>query len=426
MTHSRRMLIVVALTAITTLTVVWLVLNLSLGDKQVDSRLTRLYAVADPQFPRTMGVILRPPLLPGNQVQELLNGAQIFPSMLDAIRSAQQSITFETYIFWSGSIGREFADALTERAQAGVKVHVLLDWIGGRIDDAFLSTMQQHGIEIRRYNTPHWNNLHILNNRTHRKLLVVDGKIGFTGGVGIAEPWRGNAQDPEHWRDTHFRIEGPVVAQMQSAFVDNWMQVTGDVLHGKSYFPDLVAVGTLSAQVFTSSPGGGAESMQLMYLLSITAAAESIRLSASYFVPDNVTINALVAALKRGVKVQIILPGPYMDRELVRRASRAGWGKLLAAGAMIYEYQPTMYHAKVMIVDTLWVSVGSTNFDTRSFSINDEANLNVYDAAFARRQEEVFRLDLQHARRVTLQEWEGRPWSDKVLDFGASLLSSQL
>jgi len=418
--------LIVAATVAATLAVVWLILNLSLGDKQIDTRLTRLYSVADEKFPRAMGTLLTPALVPGNHVQLLLNGDQTFPAMLKAIRSAQQSITFETYIFWSGSIGNEFADALMERAKSGVQVHILLDWIGGQLDDTVLERMRATGIEIQRYNAPHWFNLHRLNNRTHRKLLIVDGRIGFTGGIGIADPWRGHAQDSQHWRDTHFRIEGPVVAQMQSAFGDNWLQATGDVLHGERYLPDLVPAGPQRAQVFTSSAGGGAESMQLMYLMSITAAAESIRISASYFVPDNVAINSLVAALERGVKVQIIVPGPHMDRAIVRRASRAEWGKLLVAGAEIYEYRPTMYHVKVMTVDSRWVSVGSTNFDNRSFSINDEANLNVYDAAFARRQIEVFEDDLKQSRRITLEEWEERAWLEKILDSAASLLSSQL
>ena len=370
-------------------------LNLSLGDKQIDARLVRLYAVADEQFPRAMGTTLSPSLVPGNRIQELLNGDQIFPAMLDAIRSARRTITFETYIFWSGSIGKEFADALSERAKSGVRVHVLLDWVGGRLDHEVLTGMRQSGVQIRRYNAPHWHNLDILNNRTHRKLMVVDGRIGFIGGVGIADKWRGHAQDPAHWRDTHFRAVGPVVAQMQTAFIDNWLQATGEVLHGEAYIPPLAPAGPQRAQVFTSSPGGGAENMQLMYLLSLTAAAHAIDLSASYFVPDDVAVNTLVAGLRRGVRIRILLPGPHMDMAIVRRASRAGWEPLLAAGAEIYEYQPTMFHCKVMVVDGLWVSVGSTNFDTRSFSINDEANMNVYDAEFAKRQTEIFEQDLK-------------------------------
>lgn len=416
----------VALTAAATFVAMLLALNLSLGNKQIDTRLSRLYGVADPQFPRAMGSVLNPALVEGNRVEELLNGRQIFPAMLSAIRSAEQTITLETYIYWSGSIGSEFSAALAERARSGVRVHVLLDWIGGQLEDALLERMRDSGIEVRRYNSPHWYNLDRLNNRTHRKLMVVDGKTGFIGGVGLADTWRGNAQDPQHWRDTHFKVEGPVVAQLQSAFIDNWLQATGNVLHGERYLPALQEAGTALGQVFTSSPGGGAESMQLMYLMSITSAAESIELSASYFVPDDVAIASLVAALRRGVRVRILLPGPYMDVPLVRRASRATWGKLLAAGAEIHEYQPTMFHCKVMVVDALWVSVGSTNFDTRSFSINDEANLNVYDAAFARRQIEVFENDLKRARQVSLAEWQGRSWWNKAQDWAASLLSSQL
>ena len=415
-----------AASALGTLLALLVLLNLSVGDKQIDTRLDALYAVADPQFARAMGSLLGPPLLPGNSVEALQNGAEAFPAMLGAIRAAKRTVTLETYVFWSGTIGGEFAEALSERARAGVAVHVLLDWVGGRLDDAQLGRMRRDGVQIRRYNAPHWTNLARLNNRTHRKLLVVDGMAGFTGGIGIADPWRGQAQDPQHWRDTHYRATGPVVGQMQSAFIDNWMQATGEVLSGEAYLPPLAPQGAQHAQLFTSSPGGGAESMQLMYLLSIAAARQSIRISAAYFVPDDVTINALAAALRRGVRVQIVLPGPHIDWEIVRRASRADWGDLLEGGAEIYEFQPTMYHAKAMIVDALWVSVGSTNFDNRSFAINDEANLNAYGGAFARRQIAIFEQDLARSRRVTLEEWRDRPWRDKALDFVASLFASQL
>lgn len=414
------------LAIVATVLAAFLVLNLSIGDKQIDTRFERRYSVADPQFVRTMGVILGPSLDPGNQVRQLVNGDEIFPAMLASIRGARNTITFETYIFWSGSVGWEFVEALSERARHGVRVHVLLDWIGGRLDDRQLEHLQKNGVDVRRYNPPRWNNLHRLNNRTHRKLLVVDGRVGFTGGVGIADLWRGNGEHPFQWRDTHFRVEGPVVGQMQSAFTDNWMQATGEVLHGQAYFPELAPAGPHRAQVFTSSPGGGAESMQLMYLLSITSAARTIRLSASYFVPDTVAVNALAAAARRGVRVQIIVPGPYQDWAVVRRASRAAWGPLLRAGAEIHEYAPSMYHVKVMIIDDLWVSVGSTNFDARSFAINDEANLNIYDEGFARHQAGIFMQDLQRSRRVTLREWESRGVADKLLDLGSSLIASQL
>ena len=426
MALSRKWKIVLA-TVAATLFAVFLVLNLGLGNKKVDQQVESSYTVDDPQFLRTMGVMLGPAILPGNRAETLQNGDRIFPAMLEAIRAARKTISFETYIYWQGTVGKQFADALAERARAGVKVHVMLDWVGsGKIDSAYLKEMEEAGIEVRRYNRPNWYTFGRFNNRTHRKLLVVDGRIGFTGGVGIADVWSGNAQDPDHWRDTHYRIEGPAVAQMQSAFHDNWVEVTGKVLHGADYYPALKPVGPHYAQVFTSSPGGGGESMQMMYLLSIAAAAKNIHLSMSYFVPDELALATFTAALKRGVKIRIIVPGPLTDTDVVRRASRAAWGPLLRAGAEIYEYQPTMFHCKVMVVDDVWTSVGSTNFDNRSFSINDEANLNVYDRDFARTQIRAFDEDLKRSRRITLEEWENRPWTTKLWEHTVGAVSSQL
>ena len=407
--------------------IVVVVLNLSIGDKKIDRVVPHLYGVEDEHFLRTVGALLGPAVLGGNRATTLVNGDEIFPAMLDALRGARRTITFEMYIYWSGTTGKAFAAVLSERARAGVKVHVLIDGLGsGKLDESMIREMQEAGVDVRRYNPPRFYTIGRFNNRTHRKLIVVDGAIGFTGGVGIADQWTGAAQDPEHWRDTHFRIEGPVVAQMQGAFMDNWTEVTGHVLHGPAYFPPLKTVGAHQAQVFTSSPGGGSDSMQLMYLLSIAAARRSIELSAAYFVPDDVEVKTLVEAMKRGVKVRIIVPGEHIDAEIVRRASRARWGELLEAGAQIHEYQPTMFHCKVMVVDGLWTSVGSTNFDSRSFSVNDEANLNIHDADFARRQIRVFEEDLGRSRRVTLEEWRNRPWSEKLWENAMGLLGSQL
>jgi cardiolipin synthase len=385
------------------------------------------YAVEDSQFVRSMGVLLGPPLLPGNQVETLLNGDQIFQAMLEAIRSAQKTITFESYVYWKGEIGKQFADALAERARAGVKVHVLLDWGGTqKMDQEYINQMGRAGVEILKYHEPRWFKYRQVNHRTHRKLLVIDGRVGFTGGVGIADEWRGNAQDENHWRDTHYRIMGPAVAQLQGAFGDNWTQATGDVLHGDDYFPPLEAKGPLPAQMFKSSVEGGAESMQLMYLLSLAAAKRTIDLSMAYFIPDDHTLNHLVAALKRGVRVRIIVPGEHNDSRMVRRASRAHWGRILESGGEIYEYEPTMFHCKVLVIDGLWTSVGSTNFDNRSFRINDEANLNVYDRAFAQRQITDFENDLKRARPVTYEEWKNRAWYDKAFDRIIAFFEPQL
>jgi cardiolipin synthase len=418
----------VLIAAVALIAAVLLVLNFSAGEQHVRQKLPRLYGLADPQFQRAMGSLLGPPIAGGNAVQELLNGDQIFPPMLEAIRSAQRSITFETYIYWSGDIGRAFADALAERARAGVKVHVLLDWVGSaRMDDALLDDMKTAGVQVRKFHKPHWYTLAKLNNRTHRKLLVVDGRVGFTGGVGIAPEWTGSAQDAKHWRDTHFRVEGPVVAQMQATFLDNWMKVEGETLHGDDYFPALVPVeGGVGAQMFSSSPAGGSENMELMYHMAITAADRSIDLAMAYFVPDQRSVELLVDALRRGVRLRIIVPGPITDAETVRATSKGMWGPLLEAGAQIYEFQPTMYHCKVLVIDSLMTSVGSTNFDPRSFRLNDEANLNVYDAAFAQRQTKVFEADLERSRRISLQEWRTRPLWQRMKERVGGILRSQL
>ncbi len=424
---TKPLVLAICVTFFLTLIGTLIAVNFTSGEKDVSHEIPRLYSTEDPQFRRALGSLLRPPLVGGNRAQELLNGDQIFPAMLAAIEGAKQTITFETYIYWSGEIGNKFAATLSQRAKAGVKVHVLLDWLGSaKIDESILDEMRTAGVEIRKFHKPDWYNLGRLNNRTHRKLLVVDGKTGFTGGVGIAPKWTGNGQDAEHWRDSHFRIEGPVVAQMQAVFMENWLKVTGKVMHGENYFPALEPTGTINAQVFSSSPTGGSESMQLMYQLSITAAKTSIDLSSAYFVPDDMTIEVLANALKRGVKIRIITPGDIIDTDTVRAASRGTWGLLLEAGAEIYEYQPTMYHCKVMIVDNLLVSVGSTNFDNRSFRLNDEANLNIYDTEFAKRQTIIFENDLKNARQVTFQSWAGRPWREKLMEQMALLLSSQL
>ena len=403
------------------------VFSMKAEEKEIRYELPHRFGVEDPQFLRCMGQLLGPGVLAGNRVQALQNGDQIFPAMLEAIHSARQSITFETYIYWSGDIGKKFSDALCERARAGVKVHVMLDWVGcGKMEGKYLKELKATGVEVEQYHPLRWYNLGRLNNRTHRKLLVVDGRIGFTGGVGIADLWDGHAQSKDHWRDSHYQLEGPAVAQMQAAFTDNWIKTRNEVLLGSNYFPELKPVGGSLAQVFKSSRGEGSESVRLMYLLSIASATKTIRLQAAYFVPDELAIETFVAARKRGVKIEIILPGPNTDAKIVQRASRALWGTLLDAGVEIYEYQPTMYHCKVIIVDDVWVSVGSTNFDDRSFRLNDEANLNIYEASFAAAQVKVFEEDKGKSRLMTRAEFKNRSTLGKIMDKIASLFRRQL
>jgi cardiolipin synthase A/B len=429
MTLSRRTRtwLIAAGAIVATLLAVLLWQNLSTGEKRIQHQLPRLYESDDAEFRRSLSSLLGPQIVAGNHVETLVNGDRIFPAMLAAIRSARSTITFETYIYWSGDIGRQFVDALTERARAGVKVHVLLDWVGSiKMEPQLLEAMEKAGIEVERFHEPHWSNWGQMNNRTHRKLLVVDGAIGFTGGVGIADQWKGDARNPDEWRDTHYRVVGPVVAQMQSVFLDNWMRANGRVLHGEAYFPALKPSGSYAAQMFSSSPSGGSESMQLMYLLAITAARKTIALSNSYFVPDDMTIQTLLDAARRGVKIRVIVPSGHIDSETVRKASRGSWGPMLEAGIEIAEYAPTMFHVKGLVVDGAFSSVGSTNFDNRSFRLNDEANLNVLSAEFGQAQLAVFERDWARSRRITLDMWRQRPLTERFWERLASLLHAQL
>ena len=401
-----------------------LVVNFGASERRVQQEIKHLYPVDDPQFQRAMAMLMGPTIVEGNRVQELINGDRIFPAMLEAIRGAERTVLFETFIYWSGAIGNEFAEALSERSRAGVRVHVLLDWVGStKVDRELVMKMRDDGVQVRMFHPLRWYNLGRMNNRTHRKLLIVDGRIGFTGGVGIAPQWCGDAQDPEHWRDSHFRVEGPVVAQMQSVMLSNWSRTTGCVLHGQEYFPPLEPAGDTPAQMFSSSPSNGSESMLMMMLLAITAATRTIDIASAYFVPDEVALKSLCSAVHRGVRVRVITPGPHTDQDTVRHASRGLWGPMLEAGVEIYEYQPTMYHCKMLIVDGLMASLGSTNFDPRSFHLNDEANLNVYEADFAQRMTEVFEADLRRSKRITLEAWQNRPAKEKLRERVSALLA---
>jgi cardiolipin synthase A/B len=410
-----------------TLIVTILVLNFRKPEKEPQHRVERCYDTLDPQLRREMGVLLGPAIVPGNRIQALQNGDEIFPAMLDAIRSAQRTITFETYIYWSGKVGEQFAQALTERARAGVRVHVMLDWVGcDKISPALVERMKSAGVEVERYHAVHWFTLGRLNNRTHRKVLIIDGATSFTGGVGIADVWAGHAQDPDHWRDMHFKVTGPVAAQMQAAFLDNWIKTTGHVLHGDAYFPPIEPCGDMDMQMFISSPEGGSDSMRLMYLTAITAAAQSLDMEAAYFIPDRLMIRELIGARRRGVRIRLLVPFAHIDAKVVGIASKSEWGPLLEHGVEIYVYRPTMLHCKMLIFDGYMVSVGSTNFDMRSFELNDEASLNVYDERFARQMTEVFEHDLKSSARYTLEDWQRRSWRERFAEIVVYPLRSQL
>ena len=420
-------MLTIILTISITLTLVLLVLNIHTPEKSIRHQVEHCNTISDAGFRREMGALLGPAIVAGNRVTALQNGDEIFPAMLRAIKEAKHSITFETYIYWSGDIGSRFAEALIERARSAVRVHVMLDWLGSeKIDTALIERMTEAGIQVERYHALRWYNAGRINNRTHRKVLIIDGKTGFTGGVGIADQWTGHAQDPEHWRDVHFRVEGPVVGQMQAAFLDNWIKTTGNVLHGENYFPDLHHVGDIEMQVFISSPAGGSSSMRLMYLTAITAAVACIDIVAAYFIPDRLMTEELVKALQRGVRLRVLVPDKHTDSEFVRIVSKRAWGRLLQAGAEIYEYEPTMLHMKMLIFDRFMVSVGSTNFDTRSFELNDEASLNVYQENFAAQMTAVFERDVTAATPCTYDQWHRRPWYQKAAEILLLPIRAQL
>jgi cardiolipin synthase len=397
-----------------------------------DARLVRRivaheFAASDPRFMRAMSAYSNGWIASGNAVQTLVNGDEIFPSMLAEIAAARSTINFETYIYWSGKVGYAFAQALAAKSREGVEVRVLIDWVGSLpFDEELIRIMTSAGVEVVRFRPIHWYTLDRVNNRTHRKLLVVDGRVAFTGGVGIADKWLGDARNPDEWRDTHYHVTGPVVAAFQAGFEKNWLEATGETLLGDGFYPALEPSGDLQTQFVVSSQPNGSENMALMFLTAIAAAEKTIRIGMAYFVPDETSLAQILDARRRGVAVEVIVPNHLTDVPVVRKSSRHLWGELLAAGVRIHEYQPTMYHPKLLIVDDVWTSFGSANFDERSLRLNDEASLNVYGREFTATQIDIFEADLKRSREITLAEWEARPLSEKLTDWLASTLRSQL
>jgi cardiolipin synthase len=384
------------------------------------------HSAADASFRQTMEGVLASRIESGNRIDTLKNGDEIFPAMLKAIAEAQRTVNFSTYIYWSGEIAQAFADALSQRARAGVRVNVMLDFVGSLpMDERLIEQMRAAGVRLIHFRPLHWYSIDRLNYRNHRKVLVTDGRIGFTGGVGIADKWKGDARNPNEWRDTHYRMEGPAVDGLQSAFAENWLEATGEVLRGDAYFPRQAEAGTIAMQPMKSSPFSGSQSLHLALMLAMSAAERHIRIGVAYFVPSETVLAQILDARKRGVEVEIVLPGFWTDTEEVRRASRHFWGELLQAGVKIYEYEPTMYHVKIVIIDEDWTSLGSANFDERSFRLNDEINVHVFDRGFAAEQIRIFDEDKSRARPVSLAAWERRPLHIKASDWFWSLFRSQ-
>ncbi len=385
------------------------------------------FGVRDRGFLQTMHALTGAPVQEGNRIDILENGVEIFPSMLAAIRSAKETINLEFYIYWDGEIARTFAELLAEKSRAGVAVKVILDAVGSAtMSKDTIDFMRGNGIDLEWYHPVRWYTLSRVNHRTHRKLLIVDGRVGFTGGVGIADEWLGNAENSSQWRETMVRVEGPAVNQMQFAFMDNWVKSRGEILTGLSYFPESVPAGHHRAQVIKSSPSEGVSSAKLLYTISIVSAMQSILISNAYFIPDMNTIRALEGAVRRGVDVKVIVPGFRTDNAFVRQASRWHYEKLLHRGIRIFEYQKTMMHSKTMVVDGLWSTIGSSNFDDRSFRLNDEVNVNVYDEGIAARMEEMFEQDLSRSIEINLGRFRRRSLFARIKESTARLFKGQL
>ena len=385
--------------------------------KMLSEPIVSSVAITDPLYEDSVGPLLGAEFLKGNTIEPLINGKQIFPAMLAAIASAQKSISLESYIWASGEVSDKFCAALIERAQHGVKVHCLVDGAGNlKLHLSDIDRMKAAGVEFVVYGREHWYKIKLdLNHRSHRKLLIVDGKVGFTGGVCIDDTWLGDADSPDVWRDTQARITGPVVRQMQAVFAANWLQTTSRLLTGPDYFPESARTGSAPAHCFMSGPGEKPENARMSYLLAIASARKKIQLAHAYFVPDDLAIQMLLAARARGVEIEVIVPAKN-DSRFGRAASRSRWGRLLEAGVTFHSFQPSLYHCKVMIVDDTFVTLGSVNFDNRSFSINDEVNISVVDPATARAFQKSFADDIAKSTPLTREQFESRPFYVKAAD----------
>jgi cardiolipin synthase A/B len=385
------------------------------------------FSVEAPTF--VPSALLVPGLTPGNRVEFLENGDGIFPPMLEAIRAARRTITFEAYIFWSGRVGTMFRDALAERAAHGVTVRVLLDAVGSparKLHSEDVQKMQQAGCEVAFFHRKKPWSQGSIDRRTHRRVLVVDGRVGFTGSVGFADEWLGNADAKEHWRDTQVRIEGPVVTELQAAFQENWSETTGETLAGEALFPRIPAAGSVPAEIVASSSRYAGADVERLYAVALAASEKTIDIANSYFLPDRTAVALMTAAARRGVRVRILVPGKVNDVPATKTAGRAAFGDLLAGGVGIWEYGGTMFHQKSMVVDGLFSTLGSANFDNRSFRLNEEDNLAAYDPETAKRLEEMFERDLARAHRYTLEEWKARPFSRRLTEWAVRPFRSQL
>lgn len=380
-----------------------------------------------PEFQRFSEGLTGTPVREGNHIQVLRNGNEIFPAMLQAIKGAQKTVVFETYLYWKGKIGQEFADALAERASAGVQVSCLFDGVGAaKMDPLLIDDMDQAGARVAWFRPPHWYTLHKLNNRTHRRILVVDGCAGFAGGVGIADEWDGDCEDPDHWRETHVRVEGPAVRDLLGAFWEHWTEATEQMLTG-SHFPDIPSFDDgAPVHVTRSSVSKGGTELEKLFYAAIAGARRRLWLTTGYFVPRQAFVDVLCVAVARGVDVRVLVNGPHSHREVARQAGHTCFGQLLQAGVRIFEYQKTYLHAKTLVIDDSWSSVGTNNFNNRSLSLNDELTVSISDESTTTQLANHFLEDLAVSNELDLEGWSDRPRGKRAVELVAALAKREL
>lgn len=378
------------------------------------------------EFSRLLTAMTGAPVHQGNRVEVMRNGATL-EAMVDAISSATRTIDFSSYIYWPGPTAERFTEALIDRARSGVEVNVILDAYGSaKLDGDHVKRLQRGGVHLAVFRPMRWWSLHKLNNRMHRRVLVVDGTLAFAGGVGIADVWTGDAQDGEHWRETHLRIEGPAVVDLVGAFLENWTEATGDLLSAP-HFAEIPAVdGGVALQVTRSTPTGGATAATELFYAAIAGAQRRLWLTTAYFAPDRAFEDVLCDAARRGVDVRILVNGLEVDKEVARQAGRRSYGDLLKAGARLFEYDRTMLHAKVLLVDDDWANVGSGNFDSRSLDLDLEVNVAMSDADLVVELEKHFLEDVEVSREIDLESWSSRPWRARVVEYATEVVRQSL
>jgi cardiolipin synthase len=367
------------------------------------------------------------PIQAGNRVEVLQDGDGFFPPLLRDVAAAKESIHLETFVWWKGEICERTARALADKARQGVEVRLTLDAMGSnKGDEELFEEMKKAGVRIAFFHPVRIQDIGLANNRTHRKLAIFDGRIGYVFGHGFADEWTGRGQDEEHWRDTGVRLEGPVVNSIQATFAENWVEQTAEVLVGERYFPRLEPAGSVRAHVTASSPQGGVSRLELLFKLAISTAQKELLIQNPYFIPDGELVELLQQAAERGVEIRIMLPGAVTDSSVVRHAGHRRYEELLSHGIEIYEFKPSLNHQKVMVVDGLWSHVGSTNLDDRSLDINDEASVGLIDRGVADQLREAFARDLAKSQRVTLEEWRQRSAWHRFIDRTSYLINEQL